>query len=96
MLALITVAVLFLHVASKGWTKYIYPLVAIVLWSADCIVRLIRTLHLRAGQGHRQENHALITIHTRLGEKASISGLTFMIWPRRPVRARGGYYYCSY
>ncbi|KFY48402.1 hypothetical protein V495_01368 [Pseudogymnoascus sp. VKM F-4514 (FW-929)] len=91
LLALVFVVALSFHLASKGWMRYIYPLVAVLLWTISGLTRLARVFY----QGYRQKHHATITAHKRPGTN-SVSGLTLTVWPKRPVRVQGGAYYYLY
>lgn len=75
--------------------RYIYPLVAVLLWTVSGLTRLVRVFYLNAGQGYRQRDQATIITHKRPGT-GSVSGLTLTVWPKRPVHVQGGTYYYLY
>ncbi|KFZ03967.1 hypothetical protein V501_09271, partial [Pseudogymnoascus sp. VKM F-4519 (FW-2642)] len=95
LLALIVVVALSFHLASRGWMRYIYPLVAVLLWTINGLTRLVRVFYLNAGQGYRQRDQATIITHKRPAT-GSVSGVTLTVWPKRPVRVQGGAYYYLY
>ena len=75
--------------------RYIYPLVAVLLWTINGLARLIRVFYLHAGQGYTQRDQATIVLHKRPGTD-SVSGLTLTVWPKRPMHVRSGTYYYLY
>lgn len=65
--------------------RYIYPLIAILLWTINGLTRLVRVFYLNAGQGYRQRDQATIITHKQPAT-GSVSGLTLTVWPKRLVR----------